>query len=70
MARTNIDLDDALVTRVMRRYRLRTKREAVHLALRRLDVEPMTDEEAAAMRGFGWHGDLDAMRDASAPPRW
>jgi Arc/MetJ family transcription regulator len=68
MARTNIDLDDALVARVMRRYRLRTKREAVHLALRRLDVEPMSDTEALAMRGSGWHGDLDDMRAAGAPP--
>ncbi|MGH3048514.1 MAG: type II toxin-antitoxin system VapB family antitoxin, partial [Gaiellaceae bacterium] len=29
MGRTNIDLDDALVARVMRRYGLRTKRAAV-----------------------------------------
>jgi len=68
MGRTNIELDDALVTRVMRRYRLRTKREAVHMALRRLDVEPMGDAEALAMRGTGWHGDLDSMRDLSTPP--
>ncbi len=68
VGRTNIELDDALVARVMRRYRLRTKREAVHVALRRLDVEPMNDAEAAAMEGAGWHGDLDAMRDAGAPP--
>lgn len=61
MGRTNIDLDDALVAGVMRRYRLRTKREAVDVALRRVDVEPMDDAEAAAVEGIGWHGDLDAM---------
>jgi Arc/MetJ family transcription regulator len=67
MGRTNIDLDDALVGRVMRRYGLRTKRAAVDLALRRLDVDPMSKEEALAMEGRGWEGDLDAMR--AWPPR-
>ncbi|MDQ1321256.1 MAG: hypothetical protein QG655_2499, partial [Actinomycetota bacterium] len=36
MSRTNIELDDALVAEVMRRYGVTTKREAVDLALRRL----------------------------------
>lgn len=62
MARTNIDIDDDLVTQAMRIYRLRTKREAVDLALRRLVGDPMTREEALAMRGTGWEGDLDEMR--------
>jgi Arc/MetJ family transcription regulator len=35
----------------MRRYHLRTKTEAVDLALRRLAAEPMTRKEALAMRG-------------------
>ena len=63
MGRTNIEIDDAMVRRVMRRYGLGTKRAAVELALRRLDTAPMTREEALAMRGTGWEGDLDAMRD-------
>ena len=46
----------------MRQYGLRTKRDAVNLALRTLAVEPMTLEEARAMRGSGWDGDLDEMR--------
>ena len=62
MARTNIDLDEALVRQVMERYHLRTKREAVHLALKRLAGDPMTLEEALAMEGTGWEGDLDAIR--------
>jgi Arc/MetJ family transcription regulator len=62
MGRTNIEIDDAVVRRVMRRYGLTTKRAAVELALRRLDTDPMTREEALAMRGTGWEGDLDAMR--------
>ena len=62
MARTNIDIDDQACASVMRRYGLRTKRDAVNLALRTLAVEPMTLEEARAMRGSGWDGDLDEMR--------
>ena len=62
MTRTNIEIDDALVERVMRRYRLSSKRAAVDLALRRLVGDPMTREEALAMHGRGWDGDLDAMR--------
>ncbi len=62
MSRTNIDIDDEACTAVMRLYRLETKREAVNLALRRLAAEPLDLKEARAMRGSGWHGDLDEMR--------
>jgi Arc/MetJ family transcription regulator len=62
MARTNIDLDEVLVRRVMERYGLGTMREAVHFALQRLVGDTMTLEEALAMEGSGWEGDLDATR--------
>jgi len=62
MGRTNVEIDERLIARVMRRYGLKTKRAAVDLALRRLDVEPMSRDEALAMRGTGWEGDLDEMR--------
>ena len=62
MARTNIDIDEQACLSVMRQYGLRTKREAVNLALRTLAVEPMSLEEALAMQGTGWEGDLDEMR--------
>jgi Arc/MetJ family transcription regulator len=62
MSRTNIDIDDELIERVMRRYRLPSKRAAVELALRRLADEPMSRDEALAMEGAGWSGDLDAQR--------
>ena len=64
MTRTNIDLDDAAVEAVMRRYHMATKSEAVNFALRSLAAEPMSLEDALAMRGTGWDGDLDAMREA------
>jgi Arc/MetJ family transcription regulator len=50
----------------MKRYGLPTKRAAIDFALRRLDLEPMSDEEALAMQGTGWDGDLGAFR---GPPR-
>lgn len=68
MGRTNIDIDDAVIGRVMQRHQLATKREAVDYALRRLDVEPMSREEALAMEGSGWEGDLDEMRSGGEPP--
>ena len=46
----------------MARYHLRTKRDAVNLALRRLVGEPLDLEGARAIRGSGWDGDLDEMR--------
>jgi Arc/MetJ family transcription regulator len=69
MARTNIEIDDELVGRAMRVYRLRTKREAVDLALRRLVSEPMDDDEALAMQGSGWLGKLDEIRAPDEFPK-
>jgi Arc/MetJ family transcription regulator len=63
IVRTNIEIDEQLVDRVMQRYGLPTKRAAVELALRRLDIDPMTREEALAMRGTGWTGDLSEIRE-------
>jgi Arc/MetJ family transcription regulator len=62
MSRTNIVIDDDLVARAMRIYRLHSKREAVDLALRRLVGEPMSREEILAMEGTGWFGDLHELR--------
>ncbi len=62
MTRTNIDLDDKACQLVMRRYRLRTKRDAVNYALRALAVEPLSADEGRNLRGSGWTGDLEEMR--------
>ena len=51
--RTNIEIEDTYVQAIMARYRLRTKTEAVDMALRHLAGQPMTREEALAMRGAG-----------------
>lgn len=65
VSRTNIEIDDRLIAQVMDRYRLRTKREAVDLALRRLvdGIEPMTVEEMLAMEGAGWGEDRLELTD-------
>ena len=49
--RTNIEIEENDVLRIMERYSLKTKTEAVALALRTLAGEPMTREEALAMHG-------------------
>ena len=64
MGRTNIDIDDDACTAVMERYGLRTKRDAVNLALRLVAAEPLDLDAARALRGSGWHGDLEDMRGA------
>jgi Arc/MetJ family transcription regulator len=49
--RTNIEIEETYLRIVMDRYRLRTMTEAVELALRHLAGQPMSREEALAMRG-------------------
>ena len=66
VARTNIDIDDRLITAVMHRYGLRTKREAVDLALRRLVGEPPATSEILQLEGSGWQADLDEVRTSRA----
>lgn len=67
VTRTNIEIDDELVERAMRIFRLRSKREAVDYALRKL-VGGMSREEALAMEGRGWGGDLDEIRPGQEVP--
>lgn len=62
--RTNIELDAAAVETIMRRYGVRTKTEAVELALRHLAGQPLSAREALAMRGAR----LIAELPADAPP--
>jgi len=63
MTRTNIDLDDDIVARVMEKYGLKTKKAAVDYALRRAAGPPLSKEFLLGLEGIGWVGDLDEMRD-------
>jgi Arc/MetJ family transcription regulator len=58
--RTNIEIEDTYLRTVMDRYGLRTKTEAVELALRHLAGQPMTKQEALAMRGAHAIGETPA----------
>ena len=59
-SRTNIEIDDSYLAIVMKRYGVRTKTEAVDLALRHLAGQPMTRDEALAMRGSHSIGEVPA----------
>lgn len=56
--RTNIELEDRYIEAIKARYGVRTKTEAVDLALRNLAGQPMTREEALAMRGAHAMGEV------------
>jgi Arc/MetJ family transcription regulator len=58
--RTNIEIEDDYVEVIMDRFGARTKTEAVDLALRHLAGQPMTREQALAMRGARAIGDAPA----------
>lgn len=62
--RTNIELDDERIAIIQRRYDLKTKTEAVDLALRHLVGLVMTRNEALAMEGANA---IDALPADSGP---
>ena len=64
--RTNIELEDTYLQAIMDRYGVHTKTEAVDLALRHLAGQPMTREEALAMRGAGAIGKIPADSEPSS----
>lgn len=62
MARTNIHLDDRLVTEGLRVFKCKSKRELVHLALAEL-LKGAKRQEILKLRGqVKWEGDLEALR--------
>ena len=60
--RTNMEMDDLLMSDALRLTGARTKREAVEMGLRTL-LRLRQQEEIRRFRGkLQWEGDLDAMR--------
>ena len=60
--RTNIEIDDDLMEKVLEITGLKTKREAVELGLKTL-LKQKKQERIRSFRGkLTWEGDLDAMR--------
>lgn len=62
MGRTNIVLDDRLIREGLRRFRCRSKRELVHLALTEL-LKGARRRDLLSLRGqVKWDGDLAELR--------
>ena len=56
--RTNIEIESTYVEAIMDRFGVYTKTAAVDLALRHLAGQPMSRQEALAMRGAHAIGDI------------
>ena len=56
--RTNIEIEDDYVRVIMDRYGVHTKTDAVDLALRHLAGQPMTRDQALALRGVRAIGEI------------
>lgn len=65
--RTNIEIDDQLLSQAMRAAGLSTKRATVEAGLRLLVRVRAQVEALAALKGLGWEGDLDDMRQGRPP---
>jgi Arc/MetJ family transcription regulator len=61
--RTNIEINEELVGRVMKRHHLTTKKDAVDLALRYTAGTPLTQDFLDDVEGMGWGGNLEEMRN-------
>ena len=62
--RTNIEIDDKLMSDALKATGLKTKKEAVELGLRTL-IRLKKQEGIKRFRGkLAWSGDLDEMRSA------
>ena len=61
--RTHIELDDALIAEAMAATGLPTKKATVEAGLRVLVRRHRQKQAIAELKGMGWEGDLDAMRD-------
>lgn len=68
--RIELDVKEDLLEAVRARFHLSSERAAVEYALARAAVRPMSKEEALSMEGFGWEGDLDALRSGDPPEAW
>jgi Arc/MetJ family transcription regulator len=61
--RTNIDIDDTLITEAIHATGAKSKKAAVEEGLRLLVRLAKQQRALEDMRGLGWEGDLDASRE-------
>jgi Arc/MetJ family transcription regulator len=64
--RTNIEIDDELLSQAMSATGLSTKRATVEEGLRLLVRLRQQVKALAELKGLGWEGDLDEMRQDRA----
>ena len=70
MGRTNIEIDDVLVEKAMRLTGVRTKREVVDIALRRLIQKGNVYRSLRRLRGkLSWEGDVGKWRSVRTARR-
>jgi Arc/MetJ family transcription regulator len=62
--RTNIEIDDELLSQAMTATGLPTKKATVEEGLRLLVRVRKQAETTADLKGLGWEGDLDEMRQS------
>jgi Arc/MetJ family transcription regulator len=67
--RTNIEIDDELLSQVMAVSGLSTKRAAVEEGLRLLLRVRKQAKTLTELKGLGWEGDLDGMRQGRVTRR-
>jgi Arc/MetJ family transcription regulator len=67
--RTNIEIDDELLSQAMAAAGLSTKRATVEEGLRLLVRVREQAKALAELKGLGWEGDLDEMRQVRPPRR-
>ncbi len=67
--RTNIEIDDELLSRAMTATGLPTKRATVEEGLRLLVQVSRQVEALAEIKGLGWEGDLHKRRQGRQPGR-
>jgi Arc/MetJ family transcription regulator len=67
--RTNIEIDDELLSQAMAAAGLPTKRATVEEGLRLLVRVRRQAEALEDLKGLGWEGDLDEMRQRRALSR-
>lgn len=61
--RTNIDIDDALLEEAMAATGFKTKKATVEEGLRKIVQIHRQIRAFEALRGIGWEGDLETMRE-------
>lgn len=65
--RTNIDIDDRLLKEAMRVSGAKTKKATIEEALGQMVRTARQRQALEDMRGMGWEGDLDEMRNDWTP---